>query len=820
MQREDPVWETMIIVIDKTHPNQGFGIAISGGVDNPHFKTGSTAIVVSDIVPGSPSDGLLSVRDEILFINNNNMSTATHDDAVQALREAGMKASMVIRRIQPDSDHELSVPQEVTYNIHNESDIIWRSKLVLAKNSAPIIDEQQLPQDDEYNVHNEARTLWNSDTILAERSASADADQQPPKPEIKMKLVGFSEVLALNAGDNKTRVTLQKDFAGNGFTMGELYYVRERGGNGPVLKFGDSRQGERVLEINSKPLDHVKTLAEAIELVLGSTNQMSLLLETHAVIDSEPHVKDSEPLLAEEAPVDLQAEPAIAKYEMQTTWKSIYNTKEPEKGDDTDHSNDSKDSLLKEDRIPVQVEPVLQQQVHDSYASSWEQERNVEVHVKRPSMGNDGRYITFEKSGNLGIQITGGNAVGIFIAVVHQDSAAAMAGLKQGDQILEANEIDFRQITREEAVLILLALGEEVSLFVVPQKAEFERIKSQPGDNFFVRANFNSINKSSNNEFSFRKGDIFNIKDTMYQGLIGSWHAKRVGKKGELLDKGILPNKSRAEQLARAQFTEERVMRKAHGVKFTSEDKLDDLSFAEANYQVPAYERVVLRVADSKRPIVILGPCADLASMLLVNEMPDQFAFPMQADSFGQRSRTFPRSGGNDKSYGDSVKFSSIRKVVQEDKHCLLNLTPDDIEKLIVYQMCPIVILLKTYSDVAVKALRSSLVDQLKRSPTSGHHLTEDPLSKLHVKKMHSITEKLEELYPHIFTAKLNTHIVGSTLTNREWYEKMKEIIFRQQSEMAWMPEGSQLHPSSEEQSEVFPNEDYENRGISTWSSD
>ena len=74
---------------------------------------------------------------------------------------------------------------------------------------------------------------------------------------------------------------------------------------------------------------------------------------------------------------------------MQTTWKSIYNTKEPEKGDDTDHSNDSKDSLLKEDRIPVQVEPVLQQQVHDSYASSWEQERNVEVHVKRPSMGYD-----------------------------------------------------------------------------------------------------------------------------------------------------------------------------------------------------------------------------------------------------------------------------------------------------------------------------------------------------------------------------------------------------------------------------------------------
>ena len=28
------------------------------------------------------------------------------------------------------------------------------------------------------------------------------------------------------------------------------------------------------------------------------------------------------------------------------------------------------------------------------------------------------------------------------------------------------------------------------------------------------------------------------------------------------------------------------------------------------------------------RPVVILGPCADLARMLLVDEMPDRFAFP------------------------------------------------------------------------------------------------------------------------------------------------------------------------------------------------
>lgn len=43
----------------QANTNQGFGIAVSGGRDNPHYKTGDTSIVVSDIVKGSPADGLL-----------------------------------------------------------------------------------------------------------------------------------------------------------------------------------------------------------------------------------------------------------------------------------------------------------------------------------------------------------------------------------------------------------------------------------------------------------------------------------------------------------------------------------------------------------------------------------------------------------------------------------------------------------------------------------------------------------------------------------------------------------------------------------------
>ena len=35
------------------------------------------------------------VNDQILFVNNSNMNRASHNDAVQALRDAGMQARMV-----------------------------------------------------------------------------------------------------------------------------------------------------------------------------------------------------------------------------------------------------------------------------------------------------------------------------------------------------------------------------------------------------------------------------------------------------------------------------------------------------------------------------------------------------------------------------------------------------------------------------------------------------------------------------------------------------------------------------------------------------
>lgn len=81
----------------------------------------------------------------------------------------------------------------------------------------------------------------------------------------------------------------------------------------------------------------------------------------------------------------------------------------------------------------------------------------------------DTKSISFRKEGSLGIQIQGGNKVGIFVNAVRENNPAYKQGLRRGDQILMANDIDFKDITREEAVLLLLSLGDEVHLYSRPK---------------------------------------------------------------------------------------------------------------------------------------------------------------------------------------------------------------------------------------------------------------------------------------------------------------------------------------------------------------
>lgn len=64
------------------------------------------------------------------------------------------------------------------------------------------------------------------------------------------------------------------------------------------------------------------------------------------------------------------------------------------------------------------------------------------------------------------------------------------------------------------------------------------------GDSFFIRTHF-EYEKEQPQCLAFSRGDIFKVVDTLYDGKLGNWLAIRVGKDNQLLEKGIIPNKSR-----------------------------------------------------------------------------------------------------------------------------------------------------------------------------------------------------------------------------------------------------------------------------------
>ena len=47
------------------------------------------------------------------------------------------------------------------------------------------------------------------------------------------------------------------------------------------------------------------------------------------------------------------------------------------------------------------------------------------------------RFISFQKEGSVGIRVTGGNQVGIFVTAVQPGSPSALQGLIPGDKILK-----------------------------------------------------------------------------------------------------------------------------------------------------------------------------------------------------------------------------------------------------------------------------------------------------------------------------------------------------------------------------------------------
>uniref|UniRef100_A0A915BRN7 Tight junction protein ZO-3 n=1 Tax=Parascaris univalens TaxID=6257 RepID=A0A915BRN7_PARUN len=92
-------WQLLSVTLRRV-PTVGFGIAVSGGRDNPHFTSGDPAVVVSDVVPTGPAWGLVQVNDRILSANGVSLENAEYAAAVKIMKES-QQLNMIVKRRAP-----------------------------------------------------------------------------------------------------------------------------------------------------------------------------------------------------------------------------------------------------------------------------------------------------------------------------------------------------------------------------------------------------------------------------------------------------------------------------------------------------------------------------------------------------------------------------------------------------------------------------------------------------------------------------------------------------------------------------------------------
>uniref|UniRef100_A0A672I557 Tight junction protein ZO-3-like n=1 Tax=Salarias fasciatus TaxID=181472 RepID=A0A672I557_SALFA len=393
-----------------------------------------------------------------------------------------------------------------------------------------------------------------------------------------------------------------------------------------------------------------------------------------------------------------------------------------------------------------------------------------------PGYSSDLRTVSFVKERNLGLRLVGGNDVGIFVGGVQPNSPAYEQRMKEGDQIMQVNNVDFGHFTREEAAQFLLQVrtGSQVEIRTQNKMDLYKKIiKSNLGDNFYIRTHYDREPEGPI-DLGFTRGEVFRVVDTMHRGKIGNWLAIRMGNDLREMDKGTIPNQEKAEKLARleqaqrpsgerqvsgprAEFWKLRGLRGNKKSEKSDRRTRDDLLQLTIQGKFPAYERVLLREANFKRPIVILGPLNDIAMEKLAREMPMEY----------EVAEMVARSGGGD-SASTVIKLDTVRKIAEKDKHPLLDITPTAVERLNYIQYHPMVIFLDPHSRKDVKAMRQEY----------------DPKSNKSSRRLYSQALKMRKHCSHLFSARVDLQPGSSA-----WYKTLKDKIRHQQSKPVWVSE-------------------------------
>ncbi|XP_027695060.1 tight junction protein ZO-2 isoform X3 [Vombatus ursinus] len=844
---EELIWEQYTVTLQKDS-KRGFGIAVSGGRDNPHFENGETSIVISDVLPGGPADGLLQENDRVVMVNGTPMEDVPHSFAVQQLRKSGKIAAIVVKRprkvqLAPLRGSPSMDPDEQAFHVMDDqaefdgrsarsgySERSWHSGNGGRSHSWENSPERRLPYDQPHGrerSHSRERSRGRSlERGLDQdyrrdksRGRSIDRDdsydrgyrrdyspsvqynqRQPsniryemrghsrdqlnsrsPTPEMQRRRPDHVEQRDI---ERPIDVLLIKSKPNEeyGLRLGSQIFIKEMTRTGLATKDGNLHEGDIILKINGTVTENM-SLADARKLIEKSRGKLQLVVlrDSKQTLINIPSLHDSDSEVEDIS--EIESNRSFSPDERKLHYSDFdYHSSNEKLKEKTKEDTPTRLSKMGATPTPFKStgdtvtalvpennkEPKYQEDLPIS------QPKAAPRTFLRPSPEDEAIYgpntkmVKFKKGDSVGLRLAGGNDVGIFVAGIQEGTSAEQEGLQEGDQILKVNSQDFRGMVREDAVLYLLEIpkGEMVTLLTQSRADVYRDILAcGRGDSFFIRSHF-ECEKESPQSLAFTRGEIFRVVDTLYDGKLGNWLAVRIGNE---LEKGLIPNKSRAEQMASVQNAQRdnsgdradfwRMRGQRSGMKKNLRKSREDLTaVVSVSTKFPAYERVLLREAGFKRPVVLFGPIADIAMEKLTNELPEVF----------QTAKTEPKDAGSEKSSG-VVRLNTVRQIIEQNKHALLDVTPKAVDLLNYTQWFPIVIFFNPDSRQGVKTMRQRL----------------DPTSTKSSRKLFDQANKLKKTCAHLFTGTINLNS-----TNDSWFGSLKDLIQQQQGEAVWVSEG------------------------------
>ncbi|KGL90728.1 Caspase recruitment domain-containing protein 10, partial [Charadrius vociferus] len=357
--------------------------------------------------------------------------------------------------------------------------------------------------------------------------------------------------------------------------------------------------------------------------------------------------------------------------------------------------------------------------------------------VQLTSMGHPSNTSSQEKRLGADISILGGNRTGIYVQWVKPGSQLRVPSLKEEVLSLE-------NCTREVAYLSLLHWDEPSSLVFQldlegyqPLREALEEGKKLSGDSFYVRTNLSLLEPSDPYALCVKCREILHVTDTMHKGRL-EWYCSRVDPLTMRdLDKGTVPNYSRAHQLLKIQEKGQMPGQQRSHRNNLKKRALDQLRLVKSKPQrspeqppqqlwldpcsdqdtsLKPYSLVRPVVVKAPRPVVLSPNCIVPRLIRNLLDLPtsrlDFHVCPaeklVEGDPSATHAQEHPVSRSAPQDRRESGRIRMIREAMEKNKHCLLELGVQSVRDLIKSEIYPIVIHVEV-TEKNVRGLRSLL---------------------------------------------------------------------------------------------------------------